>query len=105
MDGTYPSIGSKLSHQMFRMVVYLILRCAVREGCNVCIITIDYHPRFLFLQERWQKLSRPEHLRLFARPSVMWIAIEAMDENNIDRCWTSSGGGDFCQAIAVDWDV
>lgn len=49
-ESTYPSIGSKLCNQMFRVVVYSVSCNPVCEGCDVCIVTINEYARLLILE-------------------------------------------------------
>jgi hypothetical protein len=50
---TYRSVGDQATSKMLCMVVYLILRRAIRERCNVCIISIGQDSAVLILESLW----------------------------------------------------
>lgn len=100
-DGTLGSfaaaVGDQLGNQMFGVVVYLIFRGAIGEACDIGIVSIDQDASLqaLILEFGGEGLSGPEDVCAFAGPSVAGLAVQAVDENDVDirpRGW----GVDLC---------
>lgn len=86
------------------MIVDLVLRDAVGEARDICVVTVDQNARLLFFEDWRQNLGRPKDVGMLAGPSVMGISVQAMDKDDIDYGFLGTRGVDFGQTVPVDGD-
>lgn len=96
-----PPVCIQCGYQLLGMIMYLIVGHAAGLRTNISIVSVNQQSCLFFLYDRWQQLSRPEDLILFASPGAIRIAIDTMDKNNV-YLPTVCGSEDFSELEALD---
>jgi hypothetical protein len=79
-----------------------ITRCAIRKSRDVRVVAICEDARAHGGEDVWEKVEGPEAARLLvARPGVVRVTVEAVDEDDIDLR-VAAGKVDLGQAKRLD---
>lgn len=81
---TDPSIRNQYCDEVLGMIMNLISGHAITgEGRDVCIVPVNQYAGLLLLEQWGQKLLWPKCFRFLTCPSIMGIAIQAVDKNYV----------------------
>ena len=82
------------------MVVDLVSRCTIREDSYVGVISVCEYPAAFSLKVLWEEVCRPKHLWLVGTPGIVRMAIETVDEDDVNEwLWRRE---DFGKAVLID---
>lgn len=76
---TYRSVGNQSTREMFRMVVYLVFRCPIRERTDIRIVAVCQDSASLLLEGLWKEVLRPEVI--LSSPCLMRVSVQAMHKH------------------------
>ena len=66
------------------MVVDLVSGGTTCKDSNIGIVSVRKDPAAFALEILREEVGRPEDFWLVGSPSVVWVAVETVDEDNVD---------------------
>jgi hypothetical protein len=67
---------------MFCVVVYLVFGRSVGKDANIGIVSVRQDAHMLLFEGRGKKIGGPEDIRLVRGPCIVWVAVQAVNEDD-----------------------